>query len=261
MSRLQLPSVTLCAATSVNLTATLAAIRVSMEKVTFGDVILFTETTMPAVPEGVRLVPILPIKSSPDYSEFIIEKIAAHIRTNHCLVIQWDGFVLDPAQWDPRFLDFDYVGAPWPQFNDGHDVGNGGFSLRSRKLLEACRGPNFIRSHPEDVAIGRINRNMLERDCGIRFADRATAARFSFERFTPSHGTFGFHGVFNMIPLLGSDRFWAIYDTLDDRSAVTHDYPMLMRQLGSGTNTLARRAQLTLNQGERFVPLRLRRKL
>ncbi len=261
MGRLQLPSVTLCAATSVNLTATLAAMRGSMEKVAFGDVILFTDSTTLALPEGVRLVPILPIKSSRDYSEFMIEGIAAHVRTNHCLVIQWDGFVVDPAQWDPCFLDYDYVGAPWPQFTDGHDVGNGGFSLRSRRLLEACRAPNLVRSHPEDVAIGRVNRNMLERDHGIRFADRETAERFSFERSTPSHGTFGFHGVFNMIPLLGSDRFWALYDTLDDYSAVTHDYPLLMRQLGRGTKALARKAQLTLNQGERFVPLRLRRKL
>lgn len=261
MVRLQLPSVTLCAATSVNLTATLAAIRGSMEQVAFGDVILFTEATTLAVPAGVRIVPILPIKSSRNYSEFMIEGIAAHVRTKHCLVIQWDGFVLDPAQWDPRFLDYDYVGAPWPQFKDGHDVGNGGFSLRSQRLLEACRAPNFVRSHPEDVAIGRINRDILERDHGIRFADRGTAERFSFERSTPSHGTFGFHGVFNMIPLLGPDRFWALYDTLDDRSAVTHDYALLMQQLGSGTNALARRARLTLKQGERFVPRRLRRKL
>ena len=33
----------------------------------------------------------------------------------------------------------DYIGAPWPHFRDGHNVGNGGFSLRSRRLLEACR--------------------------------------------------------------------------------------------------------------------------
>jgi hypothetical protein len=153
--------------------------------------------------------------------------------------------VIDPAQWDERFLECDYIGAPWPQFGDGHDVGNGGFSLRSRKLLEACRTPGFNPSHPEDVAIGRVNRDYLEQEQGIVFADGETAARFAFERSAPARPTFGFHGVFNMIPLLGADRFWRIYRGLDDPSTVFHDYRLLMRQLGSGRGAARRRLELS----------------
>jgi hypothetical protein len=159
--------------------------------------------------------------------------------------VQWDGFVLDATQWAPQFLEYDYVGAPWPQFSDGRDVGNGGFSLRSRRLLEACRDPRFRAAHPEDVAICRLNRDLLEREHGIRFADRSTAERFAFERTEPDGPTFGFHGVFNMIPALGADGFWEVYRGLDDRRTVFVDYALLMRQLRMGNRAREHRLQLT----------------
>ncbi|HET6535453.1 MAG TPA: DUF5672 family protein [Sphingomicrobium sp.] len=247
MPLLDLPSVTLCAATSVNVEATMAAIKASTDQVRFGDVVLFTDSRPQQSPGGVRVVQIAPLRSGADYSNFLLRELAGHIRTDHCLIIQWDGFVLDAEQWDPAFLEYDYIGAPWPQFDDGHDVGNGGFSLRSRRLLEACRCRGFICSHPEDVAIGRLNRDFLERECDILFANREMAARFACERSAPTGPTFGFHGVFNMIPLLGADKFWRIYRGLDERSSVFHDYRLLMRQLGTGRDAARRRLQLALD--------------
>src|SRR6185503_18873241 len=117
--------------------------------------------------------------------------------------VQWDGFVIDAGSWREQFLEFDYIGAPWLQFADGYDVGNGGFSLRSRRLLEACAGADFIPSHPEDVAICRTNRPMLEKMHGIRFADAQLAETFAFERTAP-RPSFGFHGAFNLAPTVGA---------------------------------------------------------
>jgi hypothetical protein len=245
--RLELPTVTLCAATSVNIDATVAAMTSSMEEILFGDIVLFTDLAAEHLPDGGRVVPIGPIRSGHDYSRFLLHELADHIRTDHCLIVQWDGFVMNACQWDERFLACDYIGAPWPQFTDGHDVGNGGFSLRSRRLLEACRSPEFIPSHPEDVAVGRVNRDYLEASHGMVFADRDTAARFAFERSPPNGPTFGFHGIFNMIPLLGAERFWQVYCSLTDRSTVFHDYVLVMRQLGSSRNSARRRLQLTLD--------------
>ena len=70
------------------------------------------------------------------------------------LVIQDDGHIVNPSLWDEEFLKYDYIGLPWP-FEDSwiekqlkeqrpiirkvypkNRVGNGGFSLRSRKFLE-----------------------------------------------------------------------------------------------------------------------------
>jgi len=244
---LELPTVTLCAATSVNVDATLAAITASTDQVVFGDVALFTDAAGIKLPQSGRIVEIEPLRSGQDYSDFMLRRLGKHIHTDHCLVVQWDGFVLDTRQWQDRFLEFDYVGAVWPQFSDSGAVGNGGFSLRSRRLLEACSSPGFTPSHPEDVAIARVNRDFLEREKGLLFADRQTADRFAFERSGSPGTTFGFHGVFNMIPLLGVERFWRIYERLDDRRTVFHDYGLLMRQLGSETGAAKRRFELTLD--------------
>lgn len=245
MTRPDLSAVTLCAATSVNLAATLAALRRSRTAADFGECLLFTDAVVDEPRDGIRIVPIARLGSASDYSRFILRELADHVATPHCLVIQWDGFVLDAGRWEEGFLDFDYIGAPWPQFDDGHVVGNGGFSLRSRTLLEACRDPELEGGHPEDLAICRTNRAMLERRHGIRFADAATAARFAFERGVPDGPTFGFHGIFNMSNDLGVDGFWDVYETLDDRRSAFVDYWLLMRELGRGRDAWSRRWKLT----------------
>ena len=244
-ARLSLPTVTLCAVTSVNLPATVAALRACLKQIDFAECLLFTDEMIPSVDPDIRVIPISRIRASFGYSEFLLRDLVDHLRTDHCLIVQWDGFVLDASRWDPCFLDYDYIGAPWPHFPDGHDVGNGGFSLRSRKLLQACFDPRFKGGHPEDVAICRTNRQFLESEKGLRFADVQTASRFAFERTSPSGPTFGFHGVFNMIPVLGPERFWEIYSMLSDRSTAFVDYRRLMQQLGMGPRATERRVRLT----------------
>ncbi len=76
-------------------------------------------------------------------------------------------------------------------------MGNGGFSLRSRKLLEALQDPRIRLVDVEDVTICRAFRPLLEQEHGIRFADEALADRFSFEAAYPIGKPFGFHGLFN----------------------------------------------------------------
>ena len=231
-----------------------------MQQARFRDVLLFTHEVPRGLPTTIRVVEIPQLKSSRDYSRFLLTELGDHIRTSHCLVVQWDGFVIDSRQWQPEFLECDYIGAPWPQFADGHDVGNGGFSLRSQRLLKACQSPDFHVSHPEDVAIGRVNREMLESDCGIVFAPREVAERFSFERAEPPGPTFGFHGVFNMIPVLGEDRFWQIYETLDERQSASADFRLLMRQIARGPDRLRRQVRLTKDRVRGLGRKRVRRR-
>lgn len=247
-TKLELPTVTLCAATSVNVEATVAALTACLEQIAFADCLLLTDAEVTPPSDKIRVVPIEKLFSSRDYSAFILNRLADHIHTMHCLVVQWDGYVLNVESWDSTFLLYDYVGAPWPQFDDEFSVGNGGFSLRSRKLLLACRDSEFCKSHPEDLAICRINRPLLESRHGIRFADKETAERFAFERSSTGQPTFGFHGIFNMLPLLGADRFWKLYRTLDDRSSAFVDFQELWRQFGGGSSALQRRARMTFDR-------------
>lgn len=218
---------------------------ICQEKAIFGDAILLTDAQASNPRPGIRRLTIERLASSQDYSRFLLDRLADHVDTDHVLMVQWDGFVLDAGQWDDRFLDFDYIGAPWPQFSDGHQVGNGGFSLRSKRLLRACQDSRFRFAHPEDIAIGRLNRRFLELDHGCQFADVDTAGRFSYERAEPPHPTFGFHGIFNMIRELGAERFAEIVEGLDERTAFNRDYGLLMRQLGGAENGRVRQWRLT----------------
>ncbi|MFL6734647.1 MAG: DUF5672 family protein, partial [Sphingomicrobium sp.] len=176
-----IPEVTLVAVTSVATGPTIQALQSSLRQAEFAKAVLLTDMKPARLPDGIEWRPIDRLTSRADYSRFILRDLAAHIDTSHALCIQWDGFVLDGACWDPGFLDFDYIGAVWPQFRDGHNVGNGGFSLRSKGLLELCRELHLNGSEPEDLVIGRWNRPELEAR-GIRYAPEAVARRFAYER-------------------------------------------------------------------------------
>jgi hypothetical protein len=135
------------------------------------------------------------------------------VETSHCLTVQWDGWVINADAWDPGFLDYDYIGAPWPWHRPGQQVGNGGFSLRSRRLMNflAERRGNLPYRYPEDDLIGRHYRPFLEAH-GFRFAPVEVAARFSFEHGRPSFPTFGYHDVRNWGWVLSDDEIDARLD-------------------------------------------------
>lgn len=238
-NQLVLPQVTLCAATSVNVKATLRALEVSLAQIDFAACKLFTDVPVRPEHPAISVVPIKRLHSSAAYSEFLLAHMVDHVETSYCLVTQWDGHVLDARRWRPQFLDYDYIGASWPQFQDGCDVGNGGFSLRSRRLMEACRDFEFHTSHPEDLAIGRINRRWLE-GRGMRFAPRSLANLFATERAGDLDCSFGYHGVFNMPRALGTEAFWRIYRELDDRSSLGPDFMQIFKSLREGRHRLVR---------------------
>jgi hypothetical protein len=250
MARLSLPQVTLCAVSSVNVQATVRALEASLAQIDVAAALLLTDRPVKPDHPAIRVVPIAPIPSARAYSDFLLTQLVDHVATSHCLVIQWDGHVLDAARWQPDFLDHDYIGASWPQFADGHDVGNGGFSLRSRRLMELCRDPAFRRDHPEDVAIGRTNRAWLEAQ-GMRFAPRALADRFAAERAGDVTTSFGYHGAWLMPQAIGVYPFWSLYRQLDDRSTIRHDFSAIFKQIGQGRGGWVRALRLALDQFRR----------
>jgi hypothetical protein len=200
MTRIPLAQVTLCAVdTRSPALAALSLLR-SMAGIAFGRVVLFTHGWLPArvLPE-IEIVEIAPITSGADYSRFVMRQLPQHVRTSHVLVTQWDGFVVEPAAWTNEFLAYDYVGAVWPEQPAALAVGNGGFSLRSRRFLAAGLDVRITEPlHPEDVVLCRTHRTLLEREHGIRFAPPALARRFAFENEPPRGPCLGFHGVYHL---------------------------------------------------------------
>jgi hypothetical protein len=169
----------------------------------FGDARFLTHLEPPeADPLFTRIEPILSIGA---YSSFMVKRLADFIRTDFVLVVQTDGFIVNPGAWNPRFLDYDYIGPPWhpsqlqPGMDPSHLVGNGGFSLRSRRLQEYLRDDPYIsRTHPEDVAICQTYRAYLE-DKGFTFAPVELAHQFGCENYIWNNA-FGHHAYFYLHP-------------------------------------------------------------
>ena len=127
------------------------ALQQCMRQAHFKECLLLSPQTpdlAPDLPSGIRHVGIPDITSVAAYSDFVVRRLDAYFSGEHVLIVQWDGFILDGKCWNPRFLDFDYIGAPWP--DAARTVGNGGFSLRSRRLWGALRAIAPATTDPED---------------------------------------------------------------------------------------------------------------
>jgi hypothetical protein len=190
-----LPSVTLVCIDCVNHDLAIAALGQSVQKCAFGRVLFVTDRSFAL--DGVDVLTIPMLASRDAYSQFVVKALGRHIDTPHALLIQWDGFVVNAGAWTDEFLDYDYIGARWGWEQEGQSVGNGGFSLRSKRLLDALADPDIVDIAIEDAAICRTYRPLLEQRYGIRFAPGALADRFAFETTYPAGTPFGFHGLFN----------------------------------------------------------------
>ncbi len=203
MSRLALSQVTLCAVDTRAPALAAQSLLHSMSRVDFARVYLFTNGWLPAVVlPGIDIVQIDSIRSGADYSEFVLRQLPGYIRTSHVLITQWDGFVTHPQAWTDEFLVHDYIGAVWPDEPEDRNVGNGGFSLRSRRFMAAGLDPRITQLHPEDQVMCREQRGFLERVHGVSFAPPQLARRFAYENESPSGITFGFHGPYNLPSVL-----------------------------------------------------------
>ena len=128
------------------------------------------------------------------------------IDAEHILIYQQDAIIF--RKGIDEFLEYDYIGAPWPSGSDDNiiGVGNGGFSFRKKSAMLRCLetiSPSklklgettrkYIELHsldnpPEDVY---YSKTMLDFHIG-KVADRETANKFSQERIF-SENPFGGH--------------------------------------------------------------------
>lgn len=207
---LNLGNITLACVTSVNVDRAIRALNYSMKGINFGDVILLTDKDVS--PEGIKVIKTFNLDYIA-YSKFIVYDLHKYIETDYVLIIQEDGFVTNPEKWEDTFLECDYIGAPFPipQVNDNvsyrdafgnlQRVGNGGFSLRSKKLLELptkldLEWKSYFGYWNEDGFLTMHNRHILEEN-GCVFAPIKSASKFSIEHKVPESfdgETFGFHG-------------------------------------------------------------------
>jgi hypothetical protein len=130
-----------------------------------------------------------------DYSNVALRLCPKICVEKYNLTIHKDGFAVNSDAWTDEFYEYDYIGASWSE----GVVGNGGFTLRSKKLYDALADMNmyYDPTANEDDNICRVFRGRLESDYGIKFAPKELADRFSIEYAmnSPWLGkSLGFHG-------------------------------------------------------------------
>jgi len=191
---MQQPTLTLVAICTVCHELTRLAVNETLRHIAPKEVLIFSDREI-GVP-GARTLP-CHVKNNFEAEQFMWHGIQPYLPTDHVLMVQWDSWCIRPDLWDQEFLAYDYIGAPWPWFQDGLDVGNGGFTIRSRRLVDilAKNKDRFPFSQPEDIAICRTHRPALEEHHGIRFAPLALAKNFAVEQ--GEWNGWGFHGLWN----------------------------------------------------------------
>lgn len=221
---------------------TIKAIRFCMKQVNFACVKFITSQEIidtkgdELIKDGIICEANNTINSFKDYSKFMIYDLKDHINTNFVLTIQYDGFILNAASWREDFFDYDYIGAPWPKienafvtpFGEQISVGNGGFSLRSKKLLNL---PSLVdipfdvvalnhfykmfgsKNWNEDGNICVHNRHIFEQH-GCKFAPLEIAKHFSHETtlsINKDIKPFGFHR--NLPATLNREEFYLSWNS------------------------------------------------
>ena len=213
---IELPDVTLIAPTGDHIEETIAAMLKCCEVIKFGAVKLVTHKE-PELLEGITLEKSLyAMDTYYNYNKYVFEDLYHHFDTSHCLLMQYDSWIINPELWDNEWLKYDYIGAPWTYRDDSYiswetkehvRVGNGGFSLRSKKLTELPYLKNLPLTDErgyfnEDGNVCCYYRHVFIRE-GIKYAPIDVAAIFSFENLVPENygvKTFGFHKNYPNFP-------------------------------------------------------------
>lgn len=193
---INLPQVTLVCMTSPNYKTAehMAALKKSSEQINFGSVKYIINPG---------------IKTINDWNKAVIYELPKYIETEFALLVHDDGYVVCPDVWENEFLDYDFIGAPWPLPTDEFSyrdeageivrVGNS-VSIRSKKLLDLIATRDwkyYFGNCNEDGFICCHNRKWLESQ-GCRFAPLEVAKYFSKEHEIEENKdikTFAFHST------------------------------------------------------------------
>jgi len=224
---IKIPEVTLVAVDCTDrVLGTINALNICSRNIDFGRVKLLSHEKPLALPDFIEYNEIPKISNIDEYNQFMFMDLGRYIDTSHCLTVQDHAYIINASAWNDEFLEFSYLGAPWAVVPDAYmanngeraRVGNGGFSIRSKHLLDLPRNGNggfSLRSKKlmdaphilglkleerqgyfnEDGNLAVYHRAKLL-EYGIRYAPVEIASEFAYENTVPENEgllTFGYH--------------------------------------------------------------------
>ena len=197
---LKLPNVTLIAVTSVKLYETIKALTYSMRDIEFGEVVLVTHRKPLGLPKGITYKHTEKITDIDQFNYLMAYELGSYVNTDYIILVHYDGFIVHPEMWRNEFLQYDYIGSPWPLPTAEHStyydedgnvcrVGNS-VSLRSKRLLEYPKKaglewkPASDGFYNEDIFLCCMNKVKIEK-AGMKFAPIEVARFFGREHTIP----------------------------------------------------------------------------
>jgi hypothetical protein len=205
----QLPDITLLAiCCDGREVGTIKSLQTCMSYFDFGEVKYVSDSKPDMLPDTIKWEYCPKITNTHMFDVYSFEEMHRHIDTSHMLMVQDHSGIIYPELWEDEWLQWDYIGAPFPirpeffSVSTGELVrqGNGGFSLRSKKLLSLPHelGLKCVYdrgfSNDDGLFCSYYRKTFLEH--GINYADVNVAAKFAFETLTSetiSQPSFGFH--------------------------------------------------------------------
>lgn len=192
--KINLPQVTLIALTNKDFEGHKKAVEKSCGGIEFGAVKLIWDEKCNSIDE---------------WNRKIIYDLHKYVDTTHAILFHADGYVINPEKWNNDWLQYDFIGAPWPLPTDDYSyrdeegdiqrVGNS-VSLRSKRLMERVakfEWKSYYGNTNEDGFFSVHHRKELEKE-GYKFAPLEVAVHFSKEHEIPENvgiTTFAFHSL------------------------------------------------------------------
>ena len=195
-TRRKIPNVTIVAVGNTQMKGMKKALEYSCREIEWGDALLIE-------PQKWQ------ISNIDDWSKYIVFELGQYIQTEFALLVHPDGFVVHPESWDWNWLNYDFIGSPFPLPTDDFSyrdiygtiqrVGNS-VSLRSKKLLDLPKQLGmewrpFHNIYNEDGYVSVNMRHVFEEN-GCKYAPLEVAAKFGREVPIPENkdiDTFVFH--------------------------------------------------------------------
>jgi hypothetical protein len=195
---LDLSRVTLIAYTGMRIPQHIEALKHSCIGINFAEVKLISNEVPENLPDFIKYEKDEKSHSIDDWNYNIIYNLPKHVQTDFCILIHDNGFIVNPESWRDEFLEYDYIGAPWPLPNDdfsyrdinGEIIRQGNsVSLRSKKLLDIPNKLNLewrsFHGYTNEDGFICVNYRHRYIEEGCKFADIDVAKYFSHEAMIP----------------------------------------------------------------------------
>lgn len=177
-----------------------------LTKADFGDVLIYSDQPERIPVGGARYEKVPDFPNKEEAGRFYYSAAMAKVETDFALMLEWDAGIFDASKWRSEFFNYDYIGAPWVRpIGDPHDVGNGGFTLMSKRLGHFVCQNRQRYPVTTDWNFCRDQRRNFERH-GFKWPNAALASYFAWELGPRNYDHFGYHGAFNWPEVLSRNE-------------------------------------------------------